>query len=405
MKDDIDRLMAEREYDAIVVSSAQGSDPNLLYVLNGVPIGGAIYIQKRGEPGVVCHGTMERGEAVKTGLRCRNVGLYNAREFLEQTGGDRLRARVLFFEQLFSDEGVTGRVAFYGQMDQGGAHALLNALHNEVVGLDVVGEYDRNLLVSARETKGPPEVEAIRSTGVHTQSVVRRIKQILHSAPRERGRLLAESGEPLRVADIKREIRTALLEMGLEDTGTIFAQGRDAGLPHSRGEDDHEIVEGSPIVFDIFPRPVGGGYHFDMTRTWCVGPPSDRLHSVFRDVLDCYRVVIEALRPGMPCAELQRIACRFFEQRGHPTSCSDPTTQVGYVHSLGHGLGLDVHEEPRLSDLPGNDSLLRPGCVVTIEPGLYYPEEGIGVRIEDVWYLDERENFVNLTDYPTELEI
>jgi Xaa-Pro aminopeptidase len=142
-----------------------------------------------------------------------------------------------------------------------------------------------------------------------------------------------------------------------------------------------------------------------MTRTWCLGTPTERLRVVFQDVLDCYRAVTAALRPGMPCAELQQIACRFFGQRGHPTSCSDPTTQVGYVHSLGHGLGLDVHEEPRLSDLPGNDSVLRPGCVVTIEPGLYYPEEGIGVRIEDVWYLDERENFVNLTDYPTELEI
>ncbi|MDR5682538.1 MAG: Xaa-Pro peptidase family protein [Armatimonadota bacterium] len=405
MRRDIDRLMAERGYDAIVVSSAQGSDSSLLYVLNGVAIGGAVYIQKRGEPGVVCHGTMERGDALKTGLRCRNYGLYNMREIFARAEGDRLRARVLFFERLFADEGVTGRVAFYGQMDQGGAYALLTAMQSQIAGLEVVGEFDGGVLMTARRTKDRSEVDAIRRTGSATQSVVGDIERMLRGAARKGGRLLNESGEPMRVGEVKRRIRSTLLEHGLEDMGTIFALGRDAGLPHSRGEDDQEIVEGSPIVFDIFPRPASGGYHFDMTRTWCVGQAPQRLRVVFQDVLDCYRAVTDALRPGMRCAELQQIACRFFERRGHPTSCSDPTTQVGYVHSIGHGLGLDVHEEPRLSDVPGNDAVLEPGCVVTIEPGLYYPDEGIGVRLEDVWYLDEGENFVNLTDYPMHLEI
>ena len=160
-----------------------------------------------------------------------------------------------------------------------------------------------------------------------------------------------------------------------------------------------------PILLDIFPRPIGGGYHFDMTRTWCVGRPPQRLRQVYQDVYDCYRTVVDALRPGISCRELQKTACAFFEARGHPTIGSDPTTQVGYVHSLGHGIGLEVHEYPRLADFAGNTDVLEPGVVFTIEPGLYYPDEGIGVRLEDTWVLDDRERFINLCDVPFELEI
>jgi len=124
---------------------------------------------------------------------------------------------------------------------------------------------------------------------------------------------------------------------------------------------------------------------------------------VYRDVLDCYWAVAEGLRPGVPCRELQQRACAFFEARGHPTIGSDPTTQVGYVHSLGHGVGLEVHELPRLADFPGNSDVLEPGMVFTLEPGLYYPEEGIGVRLEDTWALDQEGRPVNLGGYPMEL--
>ncbi len=160
-----------------------------------------------------------------------------------------------------------------------------------------------------------------------------------------------------------------------------------------------------PIVFDIFPRPAGGGYHFDMTRTWCVGEPTERVRRLYQDVYECYERVTAALRAGVRCSDLQRMACEFFEARGHPTVGSDPTTQVGYVHSLGHGLGLDVHEEPRLSDHPGNDAVLQPGSVVTVEPGLYYPDEQVGVRLEDVWAIGPDGQATNLGGFPMDLVV
>jgi Xaa-Pro aminopeptidase len=99
------------------------------------------------------------------------------------------------------------------------------------------------------------------------------------------------------------------------------------------------------------------------------------------------------------------MTCEFFEERGHPTIASDSKTKEGYVHSVGHGLGLAIHEEPRFSDNPSNTDVLRPGHVFTCEPGLYYPERGYGIRIEDVIWIDDEGSVHNLTDFPKELVV
>jgi len=101
----------------------------------------------------------------------------------------------------------------------------------------------------------------------------------------------------------------------------------------------------------------------------------------------------------------QRMTCEFFESRGHPTVATDSKTEAGYVHSLGHGLGLAVHEEPRFGDVPSNTDVLQPGHVFTCEPGLYYPDQGFGMRIEDDLWIDPDGTVHNLTEFPKELVV
>jgi Xaa-Pro aminopeptidase len=218
------------------------------------------------------------------------------------------------------------------------------------------------------------------------------------------GVLVTRDGDALTVGEVKRRINLWLAIRGAENPEeTIFAIGSDAGVPHSAGTSRDRIEVGKTIVFDLFPAEVGGGYFYDMTRTWCLGYASDEVQKVYEDVLEVYNKAYAAMKPNEPCREYQILTCKLFEEQGHPTIMSDPKTQKGYVHSLGHGIGLNVHEGPMFSHVETNEDKLLPGSVFTIEPGLYYPEQGCGVRIEDTAWLRQDGVVEILADFPKDL--
>jgi Xaa-Pro aminopeptidase len=171
----------------------------------------------------------------------------------------------------------------------------------------------------------------------------------------------------------------------IEDHETIVSQGRDAGIPHSRGDAAAVIRESVPIVVDIFPADRTTGYFFDLTRTFCIGSIPDDLRRIHGEVLHAFKSAAKAMRPGNPASSYQALVCDLFEAAGHKTTRTDPGVTSGYVHSLGHGVGLDIHERPSFAISALNKDLVEEGDVLTIEPGLYYPEREIGVRIEDTF--------------------
>ena len=107
----------------------------------------------------------------------------------------------------------------------------------------------------------------------------------------------------------------------------------------------------------------------------------------------------------MNTSEIRNAYLKFFEERGHPTIAQDSQIEAGYVHSLGHGVGLAIHEEPRFGDTPDNTGVIQGGHVFTCEPGLYYPDQGYGVRLEDVIWIAPDGQVHNLTDFPKQLVI
>jgi Xaa-Pro aminopeptidase len=125
---------------------------------------------------------------------------------------------------------------------------------------------------------------------------------------------------------------------------------------------------------------------------------------LFEDVSKVYKTLAGELKVNTPYAVFQKRACEMFEAMGHPTVMSNPSTEQGYVHSLGHGVGLRIHEKPgsSLVNSTGSD-ILAPGTVFAMEPGLYYPEKGMGVRIEDTYTVDENGRFEVLVEYPRDL--
>jgi Xaa-Pro aminopeptidase len=220
------------------------------------------------------------------------------------------------------------------------------------------------------------------------------------------GVLVDASGNPVTIGQVKGLINRWLAERGAENPeGTIFSQGRDAAIPHSTGKNEEALRLGVPIVFDIYPCEAGGGYFYDFTRTWCLGYAPDAVTSVYEDVRRVYETLLGEYEVAKPCAAYQARACDLFAGLGHPTIQQNPETEEGFVHSLGHGLGLNIHEQPWFSASMGAQDLIHPGSVFTLEPGLYYPDREIGVRLEDTIWITPQGLPQVLAEYPMDLVI
>jgi Xaa-Pro aminopeptidase len=262
-----------------------------------------------------------------------------------------------------------------------------------------VNDSSPDILTAARTTKDEREIAAIRRASGGTVSAMRKAHAFLASLRREGDRFRDGGRGPVTLGDVRRLIQAEFLAHGLAETGgdSIVSQGRDAGVPHNRGNDADPLRAGMPILIDIFPGEVGGGYCSDLTRTYCLGTPPDALRKLYEDVWAAFRTAMDALRLGESCRSYQDRVCELFEQRGHATRRTNETTEVGYVHNLGHGVGLSVHEGPLLGGAKSNAAVIEAGMAITIEPGLYYPGEGLGVRVEDLVIARPDGTFENLT--------
>lgn len=391
MKSDLDRLMAERGIDALLVTGPAINNPIMYYLANGAGVGEVtILVKKRGEAPTLIVNPYERDEAAKSGLRWILRTQYDPLRLLNEENGNQLRAAARLYEAIFADLGVRGNIAIYGREEQGRALALAQELNRRQDDVRLIGEFADTVFDAAWKTKDPDEVQRIRAVGEKTVAVVGNTAEFLQAHRASGGVLIKRDGSPLTIADVKREIRRWMIELGLEDPeGVIFAIGRDAGVPHSKGEDDAPIALGKTIVYDIFPREAGGGYHYDFTRTWCVGYAPPEVEKAYREVLAVFDTVTAEVKMNDLCRVYQRRTCELLEANGHPTVCSDPRTTSGYITALGHGIGLNVHEAPVFRDYEANADTLAPNCVVTIEPGLYYPDDrGFGIRVEDTFWMN-----------------
>jgi Xaa-Pro aminopeptidase len=216
--------------------------------------------------------------------------------------------------------------------------------------------------------------------------------------------VLNDMGNPLTIGELKSNISLWAAERDLElPEGFIFAIGRDAGIPHSSGNPTDVVSLGKTIIYDIYPQERGGGYFYDFTRTWCLGYAPEAEQKIFQDVKSVYETILVELEMDRPAPIFQERTCELFENLGYETIRQNSQLQSGFVHSLGHGLGLDLHERPWFRKIAETEDQLEAGSVVTIEPGLYFPEQGMGCRIEDsVWVRPDGKMEI-LADYPYDL--
>jgi Xaa-Pro aminopeptidase len=275
---------------------------------------------------------------------------------------------------------------------------LALADHLRAVGVRV--RPDRDVFEHRRRSKDRHAIAGIRRAQRATEAAFRRVEELLGSAS-QGAASLELSGEALTCERLIDEIDSTLREHGCEGEPPLVSAGPQVAFVHESGSGP--IRAGEPVVVDIFPRDKQSRFCADMTRTFCVGRASDEVRHMYATVLEALERSIEATRPGVSGRALWEISCDVVEAAGYRTMRSVPPgerLEEDYFHSLGHGVGLEVHEHPHLG-LAGED--LVPGDVVTVEPGVYRRALG-GVRIEDLVLVTD-DGYENLTDYHYRLEI
>jgi Xaa-Pro aminopeptidase len=226
-----------------------------------------------------------------------------------------------------------------------------------------------------REAKTESELKLMRRALAITEAGMGRAMEVLAASKRAAGKKLMWSGKTLTSELLRAEIDSAILRAGGLPANTIVAGGDQACDPHERGFGP--LKGDSLIILDIFPRDAKTGYFGDMTRTVVRGRASEAQRKLWETVRQGQALALKKMKPGVDGLKLHNEVKQFFKDRGFPTEVRRGR-QVGFFHGTGHGLGLEIHEYPRFQK-----TVFKPGQVLTVEPGLYYPGLG-GARVEDV---------------------
>ena len=236
---------------------------------------------------------------------------------------------------------------------------------------------DRGGMGKIRSVKTADEIAKIRACQAVNERALAFAVNIIKTAPADNGELripagMSGEGEPLTSDVLRGLIECFFLKNGCVAEETIVSCGAETAMPHCVG---HGVLcENEPIVLDIFPRDTKTGYYSDMTRTILRGEASSELVKLYDTVAAGKKLGESMIRAGVKGCDVHNAVLKYFEDSGYHTETE------GFIHSLGHGVGLAIHEQPSLSPSGGE---LAAGHIVTVEPGLYYKDIG-GVRLEDM---------------------
>jgi Xaa-Pro aminopeptidase len=271
------------------------------------------------------------------------------------------------------------------------------ALARAIEAGDVEVVADKPLFETERRQKREDEQAAIQQTQAAAQAGLTAARELLRDAEVRNG-MLYHGGAPLTSAAVKEAIEVVLLQRGCATPeGTIVAGGRGAADPHA--SDTGHLAAGEAVVVDIFPQHKQTLYYGDITRTLVAGEPSPEWLRMYDAVKAAHAAALAEIRAGANGRDAHLAVCRTLYDAGFSTLVEGFKREgvPAMIHGTGHGVGLEIHEAPRVSDI--NLELLA-GDVVTIEPGLYSPEAG-AVRLEDTVVVTN-DGCRNLTDYPME---
>ena len=405
MKNDLYNEMKIRKIDWLILSGNRSYTPDIIYILGDAALAHPIIlIEKNNEP-IIIYEPMEKEEALKTGGR-----IYSREEILPRSKAMEFNCdkdrQTAFYANLFEKFSIKGNILFCGN-DEINNSFILHEIVSSFNEINMVSYEHRNIFHQIRQIKEKHEIDHIRDVSKKTVKIFSGIDNFLSKGVFSGENIKDETGKNITLGDIRRLVLKIMAEENLTfEQVPIIAMGKDGSSPHCRGNDQQELIQGQSIVMDISPKNLLSGYFSDMTRTICVGQPCEHLQETYDTVKKAYELSLKYIRQGIKLCEPDMEVSSFFRAKGHKVVMDSPGIIEGYTHSLGHGIGLNLHELPRVSAYNIDDSqIFQPNMVFTIEPGLYYESKNLGVRLEDTFCLNSNGELENLTQYPMNLQI
>ena len=382
----LDFFLQERDYDGYLIDASSENanqkyisgfdapDPFItLYTVDGVKM-----LVSGLEYGRACK--QSRSDVIK------RLSEYKFEELLVEKGFND--ARIHAIAEFILEVGEGSKLVVPGDFPIETA----DGLRLKGIGIEIDSERE---LSKVRSCKSEEEIEQIMQVQRATEEAMSIAEKMISMAHVKDG-ILYKNKEVLTSEMVKREIEFALAKQGCNAKGTIVASGEQGADPHHSGSGP--LIADVPIIIDIFPQNRANGYHADMTRTVVKGTPSSEVLRRYAATVEAMETAMSMIRPGIAGDEIHNVVCDIYEKEGYATLRSDSSTSVGFIHSTGHGVGLDIHEFPRINS---EKVILEVGNVITVEPGLYDPVIG-GIRVEDLVLVTES-GYENLTRYPKKI--
>lgn len=404
MKTQIKAAMEKAALDFILLYGKRLDSPDIYYLLPQATLNAPyIIIPKNGENTLI-YEPMERDEALASDFNAVSQEELCPRAELLKIKDEKLKFAT-FFNRLLERFHISGKLLLAG-VSENNLSFLIRETLSEHPEIQVADYSMRNLFRTIRRTKDPEELQKLRVSAASTVKIFAELERFLSNSTFKGGVLYSELGAEVTIGTLRTLVyRVAATEALLFDENPIIALGRDGACPHSRGTDSDRISQGVPIVIDLSPKSLLTGYYADMTRTFAVGQPSDSVIEIYDTVKEAYDLAIKNIALGVELCHPDRLVNEFFRAKGHPVVLDTPGIRSGYVHSLGHGIGLEIHELPSVSAYNRSGELFEPNIVFTVEPGLYYDELEFGVRLEDSLIMHEDGSLETITEYPMHLII
>jgi Xaa-Pro aminopeptidase len=336
-----------------------------------------VFFKKPGDPGVIIVSQMELGRASREATTAVMTRTQAGLPDILRKEKDPYRATAKM---------IAGQVGKKILVPPDFPIALANALSKHCTIL-----VDKGTVPLMRAKKSTDEILWMKDVQKVTEKAMGRAISLIRSASVKKG-ILHIDKKPLTAEFVKFSMHSLLLQHGCNAVDTIVSCGEDTSIPHITGSGPLRSDE--PIVIDLFPVKEKSGYYADMTRTVVRGEPSTEILEMYNTLSEAKQLGISLVKTGASGADVHLAVVDFFKDQGYESNTR------GFVHNLGHGVGLQIHELPTVG--PAGKALAS-GNVITIEPGLYYPGIG-GVRLEDIGVVTAK-GFENFTTFPEDLVI